>query len=54
MGFAYVRLQDIVMLIMIWTDLEAQLIEASNQNHRFKIIVTDGVFLHGRNRSTIG
>ena len=25
-------------------DLEAQLIEASNQNHRFKIIVTDGVF----------
>lgn len=26
------------------TDLEAQLIEASKQNHRFKIIVTDGVF----------
>ena len=25
-------------------DLEAQLIEASKQNHRFKIIVTDGVF----------
>ena len=25
-------------------DLEAQLIEVSNQNHRFKIIVTDGVF----------
>ncbi len=25
-------------------DLEAQLIEASTQNHRFKIIVTDGVF----------
>jgi len=26
------------------TDLEVQLIEASKQNHRFKIIVTDGVF----------
>ena len=26
------------------SDLEAQLIEASKQNHRFKIIVTDGVF----------
>lgn len=26
------------------TDLEAQLKEASKQNHRFKIIVTDGVF----------
>ncbi len=25
-------------------DLEKQLIEANNQNHRFKIIVTDGVF----------
>ncbi len=25
-------------------DLETQLIEASNKNHRFKIIVTDGVF----------
>lgn len=25
-------------------DLEAQLVEASKQNHRFKIIVTDGVF----------
>ena len=25
-------------------DLEAKLIEANNQNHRFKIIVTDGVF----------
>lgn len=25
-------------------DLEAQLIEANKQNHRFKIIVTDGVF----------
>ncbi len=25
-------------------DLEAQLIEASKHNHRFKIIVTDGVF----------
>ena len=25
-------------------DLEVQLIEASKQNHRFKIIVTDGVF----------
>ena len=25
-------------------DLEAQLIEASKQNHCFKIIVTDGVF----------
>ncbi|GAL82295.1 2-amino-3-ketobutyrate coenzyme A ligase [Algibacter lectus] len=26
------------------TDLEAKLIEANKQNHRFKIIVTDGVF----------
>jgi glycine C-acetyltransferase len=26
------------------TDLEKQLIEANKQNHRFKIIVTDGVF----------
>jgi glycine C-acetyltransferase len=26
------------------SDLEAQLIEANKQNHRFKIIVTDGVF----------
>ena len=25
-------------------DLENQLIEANKQNHRFKIIVTDGVF----------
>jgi glycine C-acetyltransferase len=25
-------------------DLEAQLIAASEKNHRFKIIVTDGVF----------
>ena len=35
-------------------DLENQLIEVTKQQHRFKIIVTDGVFLYGWNSSSIG
>ena len=34
-------------------DLEQQLIKATEAGHRFKLIVTDGVFLNGRISSAI-